>query len=157
MLRRLLAILLIPFFVVGNSFAHCHDTGPHSSPGQSRAHFHFSSHSHPVHHNHRSQRHPDHQKDCDHEHDHCHDHRHDDCPLADSAPVDHDSDAIYVSAVDYWFSAAQHGPLEIGSGDIVAFFEDDAHSSAQPIRRDLRRHSLASGPPLYLLHAVLRL
>lgn len=153
MLKRLLAILLIPFFVVGNSFAHCHDSGTHSSPGQSRAHFHFSNHSHPEHHDHRSHRHSHHQRDCDHEHDH----RHDDASHADSAPVDHDSDAIYVSAVDYWFSAAQHGPLEIGSGDILAFFEDDSHSSSQPLRLDFRRYSLASGPPLYLLHAVLRL
>jgi len=157
MLQRLLAILLVPFFVVGNSFAHCHDTDAHSSPGQNRSHFHLSSHSHPEHHDHRSHRHSHHPRDCDHEHDHRHDHHHDDCPLADSAPADHDSDAIYVSAVDYWFSAAQPSRIEIGSGDIVAHLEDDSHSTSQPFGRDLRRHSLASGPPLYLLHAALRL
>lgn len=148
MLRRLLAILLVPFFVVGNSFAHCHDTGPHASPGQSRAHFHWGSDAHHEHHHH--------QRDCDHESDHRHDH-HDDCPHAASTPINHDSDAIYVTAVDYWFSAAQHGPPEIGSGDIVACYEDDVPAIESTFRPDLRRYSHASGPPLYLLHAVLRL
>lgn len=169
MLTRLLAILLVPFFVVGNSLAHCHDTAAHVSPSQGRAHFHLGNDSHHEHHRHQphghahvhshvhSHGHSHGRHGCDHDRRQRHAHRPDDAQPASTTPIDHDSDAIYVSAVNFWFSVSEHGPLEFGACAVVACFDDYMPAIQPPFRRNLLRHSLGSGPPLYLLHAVLRL
>ncbi len=157
MLHRLLAILLVPFFVVGNSFAHSHDSAAHSSPSPSRTHFHLGDDSHHGHHHRESHGHSHDRHGCDHTHGHRHDHETDESQTVTTTPVDHDSDAIYVAAGDFWFSPPEHGPQASGTYAVVTFVSDYVPIIQPPFRRDLRRHSLAWGPPLYLLHAVLRL
>jgi len=150
MMQRLLTILLVPFFVVGNSLAYSHSQAAHASPSKGRAHFHFGSGGHHWHH-HES-----------HEHSHgrhVHRHRHeaDDSQPTPTPPSDHDSDAIYVAAVDYVFSITERSVIHFAAGVVVTSVENDLAACNSPIGDHLQRYSPASGPPLYLLHAALRL
>ncbi len=157
---RLIAILLIPLFVVGNSFAHSHGTAAHQSPIPSRAHFHVNSDPHHGHDKHESHEHSHHHH---HGHDH-HGHHHDEhdqesdesksSPLA---PADHDSDAVYVVAADFLYTTCYRIAIEIDShafiGTVVCLLTDFSPT----VRRDRPPLATTADIPLYLLHAALRL
>ena len=159
-MHRLIAILLIPFFVVGNSLAHSHGSAAHQSPSQGRAHIHVGSA--PQHaHNHESHGHSHH------EHGHGHDHhsktseqkqkRDDSKPAPIEKTVDHESDAVYVATADYVVTTSARISTEMGSCDVVESVED--YLSCTRPNSWHERPPLASPPelPLYLLHAALRL
>jgi len=99
--NRLVAILLIPFLVLGNSFAHAHGIVAQSPIGKSYTHVHIGSSSHHGHHDHESKGHCHH----GHHHEHQDDEDHDD-PIP-VKPVDHDSDAVYVVDSGAVLSAAE--------------------------------------------------
>jgi hypothetical protein len=159
-MNRLIAILLMPLFVVGNSLAHSHSTAVHQSPGEGRAHFHVGSAPQHGHHNHDSHEHanhdhhgPDHDGD-DHESD---DHESDEPESEPVAPVEHDSDAVYVFAADFVFTACDRVYVEIDAhafvGTVVCLLTDFRPS----VLLDRPPLATITQLPIYLLHAALRL
>ncbi len=150
---RLLAILLMPFFVVGNSLAHSHDSATHPSQSQGRAHFHVGSI--PQHgHEHYSHGHSHH----GHSHGHDHEHENDDSPHAPvKTPDDHDSDAVYVVAADFAVSISDRTLIEVGQYAAPEILEDFLPAIRPLEGRDRRIRSTTPELPLYLLHAALRL
>lgn len=155
MMNRLIAILLMPLFVVGNSLAHSHSTAAHPSPGEGRAHFHVGSAPQQGHHNHDSHEHANHDH---HGHDHNgDDHESDEPESAPVAPVEHDSDAVYVAAADLVFTACDRIFIEIDAhsfvGTVVCLLTDFRPS----VLRDRPPLATTTQLPLYLLHAALRL
>jgi hypothetical protein len=164
-MQRLLVILLLPFFVVGNSFANAHCVTARSSPSHSRAHIHIGSssqHGH-DHHGHQPAESHAHTHDGhgrDHErHDHeRHDHENHASQLSVfKGPVDHDSDAVYVVAVDLWISSINLGSLLLGLQPSVVGGNYCLSTIRSAVWEELRRSLLGSTTRLYLLHAALRL
>ena len=160
-MQRLVAILLIPFLVVGNSFAHAHGSAAHLSPGQGRAHIHVGSttkhgHSHESHgHSHHSH---------GHDHGHNHGHANDQNPKRDDskpAPlektVDHESDALYVAAADLMVKTTSRVSIEVDSCAVVESVAYCLSGIFMPSRLAHPLLAMTSGLPLYLLHAALRL
>jgi len=158
MLQRLLAILLMPFFLVGNSFAHSNCAPLQSSAETARAHIHLGSGWH--HHHHDGHSHADHGHRR-----HSHGGRSsqdssDSIPLVASqaaATDHHDSDAIYLASGEYWFSIAKQVSKELDSIGIVKFFEAHSATIEPPCRQPLHQQARASARPIFLLHAALRL
>jgi len=157
-MQRLLVILLLPFFVVGNTFAYAHCTTAHSSPSHCRAHIHIGNSSQHGHEHH------GHQQAESHAHTHTgHDHErydhenHASQPSIFKGPVDHDSDAVYVVAVDLWISSINVGSLLLGSQPSVVGGNHCLPMVRSAVWGELRRSSLGSVTRLYLLHAALRL
>ena len=150
MMNRLIAILLIPLFVVGNSLAHSHSTAAHPSPGDGRAHFHFGSAPHHGHDHHDSHEHAKH----DH---HGHHHESDEPGSAPVAPVEHDSDAVYVAAADFMFTACDRISIEIDKHAFVGTVDCLLTDFRPPVLRDRPPLATTTQLPLYLLHAALRL
>lgn len=156
---RLIAILLIPMFVVGNSFAHSHGSAAHSSEGHGRTHLHLgnSSHhdsSHESHDHAHGHSHHDH-----HQHSHVEDHCHKD---ADSTPLevpaDHDSDAIYLVSFDLALNCGDRPSIENDAQALV----HTTYFSFADLRASIQRPQVDNSPPLqrlplYLLNAALRL
>ena len=146
LLNRLLVALLIPFLAFGNAFPHTHGAEFASADHSERPHIHWESSSHGTHH---------------HGHHHHHDEgsQHDlEQEIDDQLPVDHDSDAVYLGA-GYPFLPAPLGRSVDSEIDCVVFCTAVASCSAVP-----PRHRVAcsdpphrTGPPLFLLHAALRL
>lgn len=146
---RLIAILLIPFYVMGNSLAHSHGIATFQSVTENRAHIHVNGgleHDHGSHgHSHKS---------------HHHDHRDHDGDIPDSTPADpveHDSDAVYLVATDSFFTS-ERGSLDFDS----QYFRESAPRAVLVVDSLVQRlHipplSCTSGLPLYLLLAALRL
>lgn len=159
-MQRLLVILLLPFFVVGNSFANAHCPTAHSSPSHCRAHIHIGSssqhrhdqhgHQHAESHAHTHDGHGHNQERDDHE-------NHASQPSVFKGPVDHDSDAVYVVAVDLWISSISLGWLLFGSQASVVGVNHCLPTIRSAVWGDLRRSLLSGAPRLYLLHAALRL
>jgi hypothetical protein len=159
-MHRLIAILLIPFFVVGNSLAHSHGTAAHLSPSQGRAHIHVGNT--PQHnHSHESHGHSHH------EHSHGHD-DHGQAPEKNkkgddskSVPlekaVDHESDAVYVSTADYPVTTSARISIELGSCDVVETVQDYLSGIRPRSWHDRPPLAFTNELPLYLLHAALRL
>lgn len=158
-MNRLIALMLIPLFVVGNSFAHSHGSPALSSQGYERAHIHVGSASH---------------HDGSHEsHDHAHGHSHHDqhqhsheedhgCDDTKSTPAgtadDHDSDAIYLVSVDLTLNCGDRTSVE---ADVQAWVHS-ANSSFVDLPARIQHPQLDHSPPpkrlpLYLLNAALRL
>ena len=152
-MHRLVAILLIPFFVVGNSLAHSHGAAAHQSPSQGRAHIHVGSaqkHGHSD----ESHGHSHH----DHGHSHGKDHTSDDSkPAPVEKSVDHESDAVYVTAADFMVTTSDRMPIEDGSCAAVETYEDYFSGIRPPSRLDRPPLVTTTELPLYLLHAALRL
>ena len=152
-MHRFVAILLIPLFVVGNSLAHSHGSAAHQSPSQGRAHIHVGSapkHGH---------------SDESHGHSH-HDHGHGDgkdYASDDSKPapveksVDHESDAVYVTAGDFMVTTSDRMSIEVGSCADVETYEGYFSGIRPPSRLDHPPLDTTTELPLYLLHAALRL
>lgn len=153
MIRQLIVLLLVPFFVLGNSIAHSHSGAAHSSPAGGRAHIHLGGTEQGNHH------HGDHVNDS-HEHSHHghhdqHDGQH--APTSPIIPADHDSDAIYLIASDYLSIATQGSSVESSLNAIVMAVDFELDKSRAPKGFEAPRTPVLFGPPLYLLHAALRL
>lgn len=152
MMNRLIAILLMPLFVVGNSLAHSHSTAGHQSPGGGRAHFHVGSAPHHGHHHHDSHEH------ANHDHDHAdHDHERDESKSAPLAPVKHDSDAVYVVAAAFIYNACDRISTEIDAYSFVGTEACSLTDFRPSVLRDRSLLGTTTQLPLYLLHAALRL
>lgn len=147
-MTRLLAILLVPFFVVGNSFAHSHVDAAQTSSVASRAHVHVGG-AHEHHHGHSHHRHEDRQ------HEDRHDNARATCPQA--TPVDHDADAVYLTTPEYIRSTSPDASAEQTSLSSDPLVGSDCYHSCLFRSFELDRSASSSGPPLYLLHAALRL
>ena len=143
-MNRVVALLIVPFLTVGPVFPHAHGTERAESDHSARPHLH-TGHSHHDH--------------GDHQHGH-----HDESNAPEEStpnaqtPVDHDSDAVYLSSGQFFL----HHP-EVVQADIdLACFEKSTATNAFALSE--RVHAIAShsvqihnGPPLFLLHAALRL
>ncbi len=156
MIRQLIVLLLVPFFVLGNSIAHSHSGAAHSSPAGGRAHIHLGGTEQGNHH------HGDHGNDS---HEHSHHGQHDQhdqhdgqhAPTSPIIPADHDSDAIYLIASDYLSIATQGSSVESSLNAIVMAVDFELDKSRAPKGFEAPRTPVLFGPPLYLLHAALRL
>ncbi len=149
MTQKLIAILLMPILVLGNSFAHSHGVPTQSSQGHERAHFHVGGSDHHWHHHHESHEHSGHKHD--------HDHESNDSPLAPATSSDHDSDAVYVAAPDYVFSVSNDNSLDFSSLAVVAPSLSWQAQTRPNIWRVLPGETSSVELPLYLLYAALRL
>lgn len=143
-MNRLVAILLIPFLLVGNALGHSHGIATHQSANHCRAHIHVGSAHHHGQHSHGSNGHR-----------HGHDHESDKPESAPVTPVDHDSDAIYVVSADDAYIPTDR--VLFG----VFYFVDAPlrilNDSRPSIPRACTLIANTSELPLYLLHAALRL
>jgi hypothetical protein len=158
-LNRLMSVLLIPLLVFGSLLPHAHACGDAPDDHSLRPHFHFSigHHSHDDHHpphSHGRHRHGHHHADLD------------DCDrddwadghLAGQAPASHDSDAVYLNGSQLFLFqtlAATNGPAAECVGTLLANVPTRAKTAGR-LSWD-RSVASRSGPPLYLLHATLRL
>ena len=165
MIRQLIVLLLVPFFVLGNSIAHSHSGAAHSSPAGGRAHIHLGgteqgNHHHGDHgndsheHSHHGQ-HDQHDQHGQHDQHDQHDGQH--APTSPIIPADHDSDAIYLIASDYLSIATQGSSVESSLNAIVMAVDFELDKSRAPKGFEAPRTPVLFGPPLYLLHAALRL
>jgi hypothetical protein len=156
-MHRLVAILLIPIFVVGNSFAHSHGSAAHSPASHQRAHIHVGGddhheHGHAAHgHDHGHKRHGEH---------HPHEDEHESNgaqqePIA--PPVDHDSDAIYLVASDFATTSTGRVSIELDYQLALPQFGVSFVDSPAKIPCPQPHKSPPFELPLYLLHAALRL
>lgn len=152
---RFVAILMIPFCVVGSSLAHSHGSPTHPSPSQGRAHIHVGSASQHFH-SHASHGHSHHVHGQSHEDGHERD-SNDSSPGPVENPVGHESDAVYVTAADFLVTTSSRVSIEVDSCAVVETVEYCLSAIFMPSR--LERPPLATtfGRPLYLLHAALRL
>ena len=148
-MNRLIAILLIPFLVVGNSLAHSHGVAAHQSHGQIRAHIHLGSGSGHDHDDHGSHGHSHHSHD--------HDHDGDNPDSTPVEPVEHDSDAVYLVAADSLFTTSERDSFDLDSH----FFRESATCvitvDSRPPLLHIPPLSCTAELPLYLLYAALRL
>ena len=145
-MNRLVAILLIPFLLVGNALAHSHAVAAHPSANHGRAHIHIGSAPHHGHHSHESD-----------DHHHGLDHENEEQESAQVPPIEHDSDAIYLASTGDAYTPTDRVSTELG-----AFVYVDAplrilNDSRPPAALSCTLTASASGLPLYLLHAALRL
>ncbi|XZE22703.1 hypothetical protein SH449x_002642 [Pirellulaceae bacterium SH449] len=145
-MNRFVAILLIPFFLVGHALAHSHGTAAHPSANHGRAHIHVASAPHHGHHSHESD---DHHQGSDHESD--------EQKSAPVTPVEHDSDAIYVASADDAYTSTDRVSIELGSSVYVDAPLCILNESRPPAVHPCLLTASTSGLPLYLLHAALRL
>lgn len=157
-MHRLVAILLIPIFVVGNSLAHSHGQPAHSSQEHGRAHFHVGNTSH------HDASHESHDHSHGHSHHGHHQHSHDkdpDCGDSNSvpveAPVDHDSDAIYLIPAELALNPSDRASLQLDAEPLILTTDwsfVDMQEKIQPPQLD---QSPPSKLPIYLLNAALRI
>lgn len=155
-MHRLISLLLLPFFVVGNSLAHIHGLAAHQSPSQGRAHFHVGGSSHHGHGHHV------------HNHHEAHAQLHDTPPhgldekrattlSTRITPVEHDSDAVYVVGSDLLCTA----PDRCGEF-LESYFISETAAGLLIVSSSTRRYKPPSlyclaELPLYLRPAALRL
>lgn len=144
-MNRLLALLTIPLLVVGNSFSHTHSVIDAPSNHAERPHVHVaaSHHPHSEHHHHHGEEGADSDQS--------------EQPTPEPLP-DHDSDAIYLSGGQFLLpiSVASLNELQL---DCVGFVASDLRLDGKSCRADLMGYEvpIRTGPPLFLLHAALRL
>jgi hypothetical protein len=182
-MNRIIAILLIPFFVVSNVLAHSHGAAAHYSNGQTRSHIHVSGgaqHDHESH-NHESHEHGSHEHGShDHEshghesHGHSHHSRHHDHQQHDPdqqnhdhdekstdslpvAPVEHDSDAVYLVAADSLFTTSERWVMDLDSQFLHAMVICVVTVPKHPSNHNAPPFFSTAELPLYLLYAALRL
>jgi hypothetical protein len=152
-MHRLIAILLIPFFVVGNCLAHAHGSAAHRSTSPGRAHIHVASATQHKH-SHESHGHSHH----DHGHSHGQEHASDDSkPAPVEKPVDHESDALYVTGADFMVTISARIAIKAGSCAFVETVVGYCSGIRPPSRRDRTPLDTITELPLYLLYAALRL
>ena len=149
MMKQLLSILLLPFFLLGNSFIH--GSSKQSSLDPSLPHFHLTSWHH-EHHCHDARSHFHHGRK--------HAHRAEEKGQTSSTPerpADHDSDAIYLIVLEDALSSLESRLLDapdlaIDTAQVGGFNETCAR-----VHLITYRSVACLGPPIYLLLAVLRL
>ena len=151
-MRPLISLLLIPFFVLGQSLPHSHaGTGVvHSSDHDARPHVHFSGgHSHDNRH-----------VEASHNHDHESVHSESvgvsgigvSCP-----PFDHDSDAIYLpSSTSFASRVVVSDPMDWVSDDARIYCWSEFEVEPKPGGR-IAVSQRNAGIPIYLLVASLRI
>ncbi|WP_231603104.1 hypothetical protein [Neorhodopirellula pilleata] len=173
MLNRLLSILLIPLFVLGQALPHSHAGSGMVEPEDhaNLPHLHLSSgHSHGHHHG-DGHRHGHDDGHGDHGHAHPSDTPTGQSPQAGqspkagespqatfmSTPVDHDSDAVYVAQSNNTLGRASH-VLQASFASVGVFveFPADRHDR-QWLHRSNQMPDRSTGLPIYLLVASLRL
>lgn len=147
-MNRLLAVLLVPFLAFGNAFAHSHEGEFAPADHSERPHIHLKSNS-----------------DAGGGHHHGHHHHHDEpceCGLEHEAggqvPVGHDSDAVYLGVGHPFVPVAgtpRVAPTPVCSGFLAAVPEGFAPVGYRSVDRSNVFQRI--GPPLFLLHAALRL
>ena len=140
-----MAVLIIPLLAVGNSFPHTHAGVDTANQHALRPHVHVaaSHHSHDEHH---------------------HDHGHEEADSGQSdeptneLPFDHDSDAIYLSGGQFFLPTSADSTAEIQL-DCIGFIVSNHRLGSRDCQPDLMGHEvpIQTGPPLFLLHAALRL
>lgn len=158
-MNRLLTLLLIPFLTVGNPFSHSHDCDTDSGRCEGRPHIHLTGHDAHSHHGHthHARAHHGHGRSCGHVHRHAAPIDPDDACSRLHTPEEHDSDAIYVVSADYLPTSAVCSSFASVDAAPCDDFGLKNAKLALPIRRVCRGDLHASGPPLFLLHAALRL
>lgn len=136
---------MILLLAVGNSFPHTHasdDTGNHHAE---RPHVHVgvSHHSHVEPHHHHG--HEEFESDQSEQ-------------PTDEYPFDHDSDAIYLSGGQFFLPSSVDSTVEVRL-DCVAFVATNHRLGSWDCQPDLTGYEqpIRIGPPLFLLHAALRL
>jgi uncharacterized protein involved in copper resistance len=158
-MNRLLTLLLIPLLTVGNPFSHSHDCDTDSDRREGRPHIHLTGHHAHSHHGHtyHARLHHGHGNSSGHVHHHASAIDTDDACSRLHTPEEHDSDAVYVASVDYLLTSATCSA--VASVDVAPCDDFGLMNAnrALPIRLDCRGDTYASGPPLFLLHAALRL
>ena len=179
-MNQFVAILLIPFFVMGNSLADAHGIAAHPSQDQTRPHIHLGGGSNPDHHH--AEDHHSHEHHAHGSHRHSHQghshqgHHHDqgldpipeqngDGDNSDSksiAPVEHDSDAVYLIAADSVFMTSARHTLQHSSQcfpvpGFPALGASVVFADQRPQRVFVRPLTCAAELPLYLLQAALRI
>jgi hypothetical protein len=155
-MNRLIAILLIPVFVVGNVLVHSNSRAAHQSHGQTWAHIHLSGGGHHDHDDH-DWRSSSHHKDHHHEHQH-HDHDQDSPDSTPPvAPVEHDSDAVYLVPSESLFTTPERCTLNIDAQFCHAASLCVITIANRPPILTVRPFFRTAGLPLYLLYAALTL
>lgn len=136
-MNRFVTLLIIPFLALGNSFAHTHGDAHTDGDHGIRPHIHLG---------HLSRAH----------HEHDHEGQDSECPTFE-IPADHDSDAVYLGGGQLFLPHSEHQNLSdtecfdgLSPRQAFGFVE----SRSAPVVHHLCLHE---GPPLFLLHAALRL
>ena len=144
-MNRLLALLIVPLLVVGNSLSHTHAAIDAPSNCAERPHVHVAD----FHHSHGENYHLHGDEDAGSDRS--------EQPTPEHWP-DHDSDAVYLSGGQFFLpiSVASLGELQL---DCVGFVGSDFRLHGNGCRTDLLDYEvpIRTGPPLFLLHAALRL
>lgn len=147
-MNRLLAVMLIPFLAFGNAFAHSHEGEFAPANHSERPHFHVEvnadvhgGHHHGDHHHHSEHR----QSGLEHE-------------ASGQPPVGHDSDAVYLG-VGHPFVPVAGTPRVAPASDCGCFLVAVPDGVAPIGHRSAACSNVFQriGPPLFLLHAALRL
>lgn len=143
-MNRLIALSIIPLLALGTVFPHSHGNQYVESDHADRPHLH-TGHSHHEH--------------GDHHHAHSEEsNAEDESSQERETPVDHDSDAVYLGGGPLFL----HHVLDIRIDAAPASFENLAVTGALALgdlEHAITGHSapIHDGPPLFLLHAALRL
>ena len=156
-MNRILAILLIPFFVMGTPHAHSQCVVAHPSADYAHPHIHIGggSHHHPGAHGHSHHSQHAHSDDWNpHE-----DHRQNEVSSDSHScmPVDHNSDAVYFLAADALFTIAKRCCLDNDMQVVISSASVDCRDDVLHQYSTQALQHGSAGRPLYLLHAALRL
>lgn len=147
-MNRLVSLLLVPFFVLGQALPHSHaGTGVLQPDGHStRAHFHLVV---------------GHHQDHDYEHDHHHTGDQAEAGHSESAalsvPGDHDSDAIYLADTDWTVSRTVSAPQVDSTAVVWTSFVPSVGREVRLCCRMEHPPDRDAGLPIYLLTGSLRL
>ena len=154
-MNRLLAVLMIALLACGNVFPHSLGKGDAPSDDAAPPHVHIgtASHSHQGH----LHGHPHHQ--------HQHQHQHQAGGQSDGSdasenelPVDHDSDAVYLSSGQPFLHISAGSTMNIQLDCIGLVAESYSSLAGRSAPHPIGPAVLTRiGPPLFLLHAALRL
>ena len=140
-MNRFVALLIIPFLAIGHAFPHSHEKAYALGDHAARPHVHIR---------HGTQDHADHH----HHGDHCEQSD----ESANEMPVDHDSDAVYLSGGHFFLP---HSDNLRGGADLDSFeyLSPRYALAAVEVRPFLVGYEVPvqDDPPLFLLHAALRL
>jgi hypothetical protein len=148
---QVIAILLLPLLVMGNSHSHC--LAAHCLPGEVPAHIHTGF---AQYHSHEDKSHT-HGRHAHSHQDHRHNHKKDRTESTQLTPVDHDADAVYLSPTASYFVESSRTIFDVTTNMpeprtvVLDALRSPTHNSVRT------SHLTYSGLPLYLLHAALTL
>lgn len=147
---QVIAILLLPLLIMGNSLSHSYCLAAHCLPSEGAAHIHTGI----------AQHHAYTDKSHSHgRHAHSHHHTHKKYPSESTqlTTADHDADAVYISPIPGYFVESYRVVFDVATNIpepwtvILDALRSPTHNSVQT------SHLAFSGLPLYLLHAALLL